>query len=200
MRAIGRSNRCQRRPRSARSRVERTAANAIQRGSAWRSRSPTRVRSTLPRTRTRATIEITAPTRARIADPLRISPRASRRSGRRPRRLRRSCRQLRRATDADAVEEVAGHDPQRGQPVDDAALEPDGARFVEVPRRDRDLADSPSHPRRDDLGDQLLVEDEVVAVELVRDRLEEAPAVGPEAGVVLREAEAEGDVLDGREE
>ena len=53
---------------------------------------------------------------------------------------------------------------------------------------------------RDDLGDQLLVEDEVVAVEPVRDRLEEPPRVGPQARVVLGQAETEGDVLEDRQE
>ena len=64
-------------------------------------------------------------------------------------------------------------DPQRREAVDDAALEVDGARLLEVPRRHADLADRAPHPRRHDLGDELLVEDEVVAVEPVRDRLEE---------------------------
>ena len=45
---------------------------------------------------------------------------------------------------------------------------------------------------RHDLGDQVLVEDEVVRVALVRDRLEQAPRVGPEARVVLRQAQPEG--------
>ena len=49
---------------------------------------------------------------------------------------------------------------------------------------------------RDRLGHELLVEDEVVRVEPIRDRLEQLAAVGPEARVKLRQAESEGHVLE----
>ena len=83
--------------------------------------------------------------------------------------------QLRRAADAQPVEQVADDDPQGRQAVDDAAPEVDRA----TPRRSSasgtgDLADPAAIPAAHDLGDQLLVEHEVVGVELERDRLEQA--------------------------
>ena len=54
--------------------------------------------------------------------------------------------QLRRATDSEAVEEVAGDDPQGRQAVHDAAPEADRGRLLEVARRDGDLADPPAIP------------------------------------------------------
>ena len=54
--------------------------------------------------------------------------------------------------------------------------------------------------RRDDLRDQVLVEHEVVRVQAVRDRLEQPPAVGAQARVVLGQVEPEGRVLDAGQE
>ena len=56
------------------------------------------------------------------------------------------------------------------------------------------------HPGRHDLGDQLLVEHEVVAVEVVRDGLEQVPAVGAQARVVFGQVEPEGQVLEAGQE
>src|SRR5436190_4727180 len=77
----------------------------------------------------------------------------------------RTGRQLGRAPDPHPVEQIAGDDAQRGEPIDHAPAEADRGGFLEVARGDRDLADPAGHPGRDDLGDQLLVEYEVVAVE-----------------------------------
>src|SRR5665811_2119317 len=67
------------------------------------------------------------------------------------------------------MEHEPENDLQRGEPVDDAALEVDRARLFEVARRHANLADP--HVDRDGLGHQLLVEDEVVAVQTIGDRL-----------------------------
>ncbi len=95
------------------------------------------------------------------------------------------------------MEQVARHDPQGGQPVDDAAAQPDRGGLLEVAGRHRDLADPAGHPGRDDLRDQFLVEYEVVAVQLVRDRLEQPPAIGAQARVVLGQVQPECRVLEG---
>jgi hypothetical protein len=80
------------------------------------------------------------------------------------------------------MEEVAGDDPEGREAVDDAAPEADRAGLGEVAGRHRDLADPVAQTGGDDLGDELLVEDEVVAVEVIGDPLQEPPAVGPETG------------------
>jgi hypothetical protein len=97
------------------------------------------------------------------------------------------------------VEEIAGHDPQRRQAIHDAALEADRARLLEVAGRDADLADPSTHASGDHLGDELLVEHEVIAVEAIWDRLEEVTAVCPEAGVVFGQVQPERPVLEDRE-
>ena len=107
---------------------------------------------------------------------------------------------LGRRSQADLVQQIPADDAQGREAVDDAPPEADRARLLEVARRDRDLADPPAHPGGDHLGDQLLVEDEIVAVQPVRDRLQQTPAVSPETRVVLGQVEAERDVLDGRQE
>src|SRR5262245_33453023 len=193
---MGWTRRCQRRPRKPRSTMTRTSPPAIQRTSAERSTSAVAWRSTPWSTNHSATIETAKPPTTRTVERFGIiGPPPVERSDDRPRRLRRPCRELRGAADAHPVEQVPGDDPQRRQPVHDAPPEADRARLLEVARRDRDIADPPAEPRRDDLGDQLLVEDEVVAVELVRDRLQEAPAVRPQAGVVLGQAQPERQIL-----
>src|SRR4051794_683041 len=62
-------------------------------------------------------------------------------------------------------------DREGPQPVTHAGADPDARRLAEVPRRDRDLQD----PRLalDDLGEDLLVKDERVAVAQERDRPQE---------------------------
>src|ERR1700730_8775158 len=90
-----------------------------------------------------------------------------------------AARQLGRAPEAEPVEEIAGHYPEGGEPVDHAPFEAHGARLVEITGRHGDLAYREVTGAHD-LGDELLVEHEVVAVEVVRNGLEEAPAVGPQ--------------------
>src|SRR4051812_44024259 len=119
----------------------------------------------------------TEPMRTQIAKTLIAMPRTARRSAPRPIRMPRSVRpaasgKLPGPPHARAMQQVARDDAQGRQAVDDAAPEADRRRLLEVARLDRDLADPPCHPGRDDLGDELLVEHEVVAVQPVRDRLE----------------------------
>jgi hypothetical protein len=83
--------------------------------------------------------------------------------------------------------------PQRRQAVDTLRRKLTELAFLEVASRHGDLTDA--HPARDRLGDQLLVEDEVVAVQAIGDRLQQVAAVGPEAGVVLGKVQPEGQVL-----
>src|SRR5207342_2260588 len=116
-------------------------------------------------------------TRTQIEKRLIPMPSAPRRSAPRPIRMPRSVRpttggELRGSPYTRAMQHVPRDDPQRRQPVDDAPPEADRRCLLEVARRHRHLADPRGHPGRDDLGDQLLVEDEVVAVEPVRDGLE----------------------------
>src|SRR3954447_3537529 len=108
--------------------------------------------------------------------------------------------ELARLTQSEPMEDVAGDDPERRQPIHDAAPEPDRGRFVEVAGRHRDLTDPSGHPRGNDLGDELLIEDEVVAVEVVRDRLEQSAAVRPQTGVVFGQVKSKREILDGGQE
>src|SRR5881392_1816905 len=179
--------RCHRSARKPRSAEYRTTPSATQRRSAVRSTSPVLARFAPLSTNQRAAIEMAPPTAARRIAPERIVP--ARPSAGRGRRLGTARRQLGAPTNTQPVEQVARNDAQGGDPVDDAALEPDRARLLEVARRDRDLADPPAHPGGDHLGDQLLVEDEIVAVQPVRDRLQQTPAVSPETRVVLGQVE-----------
>src|SRR3954470_18660987 len=94
------------------------------------------------------------------------------------------------------MEHEPGDDPERREAVDHAAPEPDGRRLIEVASRYADLPDPSGHPGGHDLGDQFLVEDEVVAVEVVWDRLEQVPAIRPQAGVILGQVKPECSVLD----
>src|SRR3954453_11562328 len=147
----------------------------------------------------------TEPMRTQIAKTLIAMPRSARRSAPRPIRMPPSVRpaasrKLRGPPHAGAVQHVARDDAEGRQAVDDAAPEADGRRLLEVARRDRDLADPPGHPGRDDLGDQLLVEHEVVAVQPVWDRLEQPAAVGAKARVVLGQMETEREVLEACQE
>ena len=149
-------------------------------------------------------MDVDRPMRIQIATTLIAIPSVPRRSAFRPIRIVRDQSgaaaggQLGRAPDAQPVEEVASDHPQGRQAVHDAPPEADRRGLLEVAGRDGDLADARRHPGRHDLGDELLVEHEVVAVELVRDRLEQVPAVGPQPGVVLGQVQPEGQVLDAR--
>jgi hypothetical protein len=96
------------------------------------------------------------------------------------------------------VQREPGADAQGREAVDDAPTQPDRAGLGEVAGGDGDLADR--EPGRHRLGHELLVEDEVVAVAVVRDRLEQVPRVRPETRVVLGQAEAEDGVLERRQE
>src|SRR5688500_3925462 len=187
--------RCQRSPRSITSTTMKPPTARIQPGAADRRISSVRPGSTERSTSHRATSEMTAPMRARSA-----ADRFSNASGARRPRVAPASGQLRRPAKAGAVEQVAEHDSQRRQPVDDAAPKVDGARLLEVPRRDADLADPSAHARGDDLRDELLVEHEVVAVQAVRDRLEKVTRVRSQPRVILAEPQPEGDVLDERQE
>ena len=204
----GRTRRCQRQPRIAMSvtlqasitRSQGSDAVAMMSSARPGPRCAARTTSPRPRRRCRAAAEISL-ARSFTAD----GPAAGRVTGRAGPAGRRRARplaggQLRRAAHLQPVEEEAADDAQRREPVDDAAAEADRARLVEVARRHRDLVDPAAQPGRHDLGDQLLVEHEVVAVEAVRDRLEQVPAVGPQARVVLRQVEAEGRVLEAGQE
>ena len=183
---------------------------ATQAGAASRRTSPAAARSTWRTTSASATAEIARPRSARTSGRLTrgrparwgrpASPARSRAAGRvaGAHRAAAARRQLRRRPHPDPVKREANADAQRGEPVDDAPTQPDGAGLGEVPRRDGDLADR--QPGSHGLGHELLVEDEVVAVAVVRDRLEQMPGVGAEARVVLGEAQAEDGVLEGGQE
>src|SRR5262245_1863264 len=139
---------CQRRPRIATSARVATTISAIQAGDAERRTSATEARSTERRT-------------SHSAATLMAMPRTLRMSARRPMRTGRAtliravaCEELARATDAQSVERVAGHDPERGQAVHDAPAQAHRGGLLEVARGDRDLADPWRHPGRDHLGDQ----------------------------------------------
>src|SRR5919109_4987881 len=170
--------------RSARQRAARAATSR----KTVTSISPTAARSALRRTSTAAPT-LTDRRRIAIAVTLIAIPMIARSRKPRSNLTRASSRsprgQLLRRTESESMEEVARHDTERREPVHDAAPEPDGARLLEIPGGHRDLADPIAHPSRHDLRDELLVEDEVVTVGVVRDRLEEPPAVSTQPGVVL---------------
>src|SRR5450759_701357 len=85
------------------------------------------------------------------------------------------------------------HDLEGRKSVDDAPAEADRTCLCEVAGGYGNLADP--HLARHRLGHELLVEHEVVAVEAIRDRLEQVAAIGPEAGVVFGQVQTERDVL-----
>src|SRR5213593_989387 len=144
------------------------------------------------RSRTQMAPTLTAiPTAARSRKPRSTLTRAGSRSSR---------GELLRWSQPQAVEHVAADDAQRREAIDDAAPEADRAGLLEVTGRDGDLADPIAHTRGHHLRDQLLVEHEVVAVAVIGDRLEEAAAVGAQAGVEFGQAETEREILDAREE
>jgi hypothetical protein len=87
---------------------------------------------------------------------------------------------------------------QHAETVADAALQVDRRRVGRIAGRARHFADPRSH--RDGLGDDLVVEDEIVGVALDRQAGEQPAAEGAQAGVVFRQFLAERNVLYEREE
>ena len=83
---------------------------------------------------------------------------------------------------------------QYAKTVDHASPEIDRRRLREILRRTADLAHAEAEP--EDLGEHLVVEDEVVGVLEQRKRFQHLAREGPVAGVVLGELRAEQEVLE----
>jgi hypothetical protein len=96
------------------------------------------------------------------------------------------------------VQPVVHARAQHAETVADAALQVDRRRVGRIACRARHFADPRSGG--DGLDDDLVVEDEIVRVALDRQAGEQPAAEGPQAGVVLGQFLAKGDVLYEREE
>jgi len=96
------------------------------------------------------------------------------------------------------VEPVVHACVQHAETIADAALQVDRRRVGRIAGRARNLADPCS--RGDGLGDDLIVEDEIVGVALDRQASEQPAAEGAQAGVVLGQFLAKRNVLYKREE
>jgi hypothetical protein len=87
---------------------------------------------------------------------------------------------------------------QHAQPVDGAAAEIDGGGFREITGGTGDLAYPRAHQHG--LRHYLVIEYEIVGIALQRHGLQQLPAVGPKAGVILGELGAHEQVLHQRQE
>ena len=104
-------------------------------------------------------------------------------------------REFRACTEPSAPESAGEADPQHAEAVAHRAREVDRARLLEVlgrARRSRRCEKSPSN----DLGEHLVVEDEVVRAFARADALEQRARERAEAGVVFGELRAEQQVLE----
>ena len=81
------------------------------------------------------------------------------------------------------VEHESNEQTQNAQSIADGAAESDCARLGEVAMRHRDFFDARAEP--DGLGNDFLVEDEVVRVQEKGRRFQHAAAEGAKAGVIL---------------
>ena len=90
-----------------------------------------------------------------------------------------------------------GDEVERGsqdfKAIFDAALEVDRGSFFEIFRRAGDLADL--EVEHDGLGDHLVVEDEIVGVFEQGEGLQQFPREGAIPGVILRQLDAEEEIL-----
>ena len=92
------------------------------------------------------------------------------------------------------MQEIADGDLQDAQPVDGAVLDVDGGGLLEIFRRAGDLGDLVALVA--DLGDNLVVEDEIIRQHVEVDAPQHLARIGPIAGMVFRQLVAHQQVLE----